>query len=249
MIKNIIIDVDETLVETFRARDRLFDFIVRTYFSGADAEKFRLNFRNHTMIEMESFEGEPFMTFGINPNDLFFHRHLENYIDGKRIEEMKYRILENTFRDLNIRYEKELATKILSELEERWLGYFEPIEGSAEVLEKLQAKGYRLYVLTDGFNEVQLPRVKQCGLEKYFHRVVASEELGIGKGSEQAFVRLMEQEEMIPSETMMIGDNIRTDYNANKVGILALLFDREDSYKDSDVRRIKSLEEVFQYLD
>lgn len=249
MIKNIIIDVDETLVETFRARDRLFDFVVRTYFDGVDTEDFRLCFRNHTMREMESFEGEPFMTFGINPNDLFFHRHLENYIDGKGIEEMKYRILENTFRDLNIRYERELATKILSDLQERWLTYFEPIEGSAEVLEKLQSGGYHLYVLTDGFNEVQLPRVEQCGLEKYFQRVVASEELGIGKGSEQAFVRLMEQEGMISSETIMIGDNIRTDYNANKVGILALLFDREDSYKDSDVRRIKTLEEVFQYLD
>lgn len=249
MFRNIIIDVDETLVETFRARDELFHFIVETYLPDADMTEFRIAFRNHTMKEMEVLQGEPFMNFGINPNDLFFHRHLENYIDGKKAEVMKYRILENTFQELHIRYEKKLATKILSELQERWLGYFEPIEGSAEVLEKLKSKGYHLYVLTDGFNEVQLPRVEQCGLENYFHRVVASEELGIGKESEQAFVRLMEQERIIPSETMMIGDNIRTDYNANKVGILALLFDREDAYKDSDVRRIKSLEEVFQYLD
>lgn len=248
MIKNIMIDVDETLVETYRARDMLFDFIVRTHFDGSDVESFRLCFRDHAMKEMENFRGEPFMTFGINPNDLFFHRHLENYIDGKAAEEMKYRILEDTFRDLSLDYKREPATRILSDLQERWLGYFQAIEGSAEVLDRLQRSGYRLYVLTDGFNEVQIPRVEYCGLEKFFHRVVASEELEIGKGSEQAFVRLMQQEGMIPSETIMIGDNIRTDYNADKVGITALLFDRYDTCKDPNVRRIGSLQEVFRFL-
>lgn len=248
MVRNIIIDVDETLVETYRARDMLFDFIVRTHFGGSDAESFRLCFRDHVMKEMESFRGEPFMTFGINPNDLFFHRHLENYIDGKTAEEMKHRILENTFRDLNLDYQKKPATRILLDLQERWLGYFQAIEGSAEVLDRLQRSGYRLYVLTDGFNEVQIPRVEHCGLEKFFHRVVASEELGIGKGSEQAFVRLMQQEGMIPSETIMIGDNIRTDYKADNVGITALLFDRYDTCKDPNVRRIGSLEEVLRFL-
>ncbi|MDO4711740.1 MAG: HAD family hydrolase [Peptostreptococcaceae bacterium] len=248
MIKNIIIDLDETLVETDQARDRLFDFLVRKYFEGVDAERFRLSFRNHSLKEMGSFQGEPFMTYGINSNDLFFHRHLEDHIDAKAAEDMKYRILEDTFRDLNLSYQKELATQILSDLQERWLGYFEPIEGSREVLERLQKSGYRLYVLTDGFNEVQLPRVTQCGLDRFFDRVVASEELGIGKGSEEAFLRLMEQEGMIPLETIMIGDNIRTDYNAHKVGITALLFDRHDACKDKDVPCIRSLEEVFRFL-
>lgn len=247
MYKNIIIDVDETLVETFRARDMLFEFIAQKYVDGVDAKSFRLSFRDHTMKEMESFRGEPFMTFGVNPNDLFFHRHLERYIDSETAESIKYRVIENTFRDFNLSYRKELATEILKSLQERWLGYFEEIEGSAEALEKLQ--DYRLYVLTDGFNEIQLPRVEHCGLQKYFRRVVASEELGIGKQSEQAFIRLMAQEGMNPSETIMIGDNLHTDYNANKVGILALLFDRYDSCKDPEIRRIASLNEVFGYLE
>lgn len=249
MIRNIIIDVDETLVETYQARDRLFDYIVGTYFGGADVQRFFLSFREHCLKEMEAFQGEAFMAYGINPNDLFFHRHLENYIAATMAEDMKYRILENTFRDLGLACQKELATKILSDLKERWLSYFEPIQGSAEVLGKLQKSGYRLYVLTDGFNEVQLPRVEHCGLKKFFHRLVASEELGIGKGSVEAFLRLMKEEGLKPEETIMIGDNIRTDYNADKVGIRALLFDRYHTCKDETVRHIASLEEVFRFLE
>lgn len=248
MFKNIIIDLDETLVETFRARDMLFDSLVRTHFDGLDAKRFRLCFRDHTMKELDAFREEPFMSFGINPNDLFFHRHMEHYIDGNTAEEIKHRILKNTFLDLNLTYQKDKADRILSDLQEHWLGYFQPIEGSEAVLRELQQSGYRLYLLTDGFNEVQLPRVDQCGLRPYFHRVVASEELGIGKGNVQAFLRLMEQEGMVPSETIMIGDNIRTDYNADKVGITAILFDREHSCEDPSVRRMDSLEGVFRYL-
>lgn len=248
MIKNIILDVDETLVETNKARNMIFDYLVQKYFDGLSGEGFSLSFKGHIIKELEVFKAEPFMTFGISPYDIFFHRNLKGYIGEKNPDEIKFRILEKTFSDLSLGYEKELAVRIIDDLEENWLGFFEAIQGSSEVLDKLRKSGYNLYVLTDGFNEVQLPRVKHCGLDEYFCRLVASEELGIGKGSERAFLRLMKQEAMLPSETIMIGDNIRTDYNADKVGITAILFDRYDKCKNQSIRLIGSLEEVFRFL-
>lgn len=55
-----------------------------------------------------------------------------------------------------------------------------------------------------------------------------------------------------PSETLFVGDHIDNDYKgARAVGIRALLIEREhrSTHDTSDLERVRSLEEIFKFIE
>jgi putative hydrolase of the HAD superfamily len=53
-----------------------------------------------------------------------------------------------------------------------------------------------------------------------------------------------------PSEALFIGDAVETDYKgAEKVGIKAILIQRKKEQTQANLRMIKSLEEIFNFID
>ncbi|MFM1563429.1 HAD family hydrolase, partial [Helcococcus ovis] len=101
---------------------------------------------------------------------------------------------------------------------------------------KLQ--NYNLYLLTDGFTDTQLSRAYFLNLDKYFKRSYASEDLEKGKKFSIPFMLLMKENNLIPEETLMIGDNYQSDYlGAKKCGITPIYFDR---YNRDDIALLKA---------
>ena len=95
---------------------------------------------------------------------------------------------------------------------------------SKTVLEQLAGK-YVLGLLTDGFLPAQQLKVRALGIEKYFKRIIYTEQLGrqFWKPSPAGFQKLLESLKVQPQNAVYIADNPTKDFLApNSLGILTV---------------------------
>lgn len=79
-----------------------------------------------------------------------------------------------------------------------------------ELLAYLHGK-YNLYIITNGFNEVQMVKLMRSGIADFFQRVVTSEMAGHHKPKAEAFGYSLSQANARKSESIMIGDDLEID--------------------------------------
>ena len=93
-----------------------------------------------------------------------------------------------------------------------------------EVLSYLKNK-YMLYIITNGFEEVQQIKLVNSDLEEYFDLVVTSEKVGVKKPNARIFEFALEQANATADESIMIGDDLLVDVlGAEKVGMKGIYF-------------------------
>ncbi len=84
---------------------------------------------------------------------------------------------------------------------------------------------YRTSIITNGFNEVQHIKIRNSGLEKYFDRVITSENFGYQKPDARIFHHTMQEAGVQAGETAMIGDSLEANIaGALSAGITAVWF-------------------------
>lgn len=79
-----------------------------------------------------------------------------------------------------------------------------------EILDYLRPN-YKLYVITNGFDESQAKKMNSSGLNEYFELVVTSETTGHKKPDPRIFQYAMEQAGASKANSLMIGDNPVSD--------------------------------------
>lgn len=94
----------------------------------------------------------------------------------------------------------------------RWLGTSGGlVDGARELLDDLHGD-VRLGLITNGYSEVQRPRLLKFDLEKYFEAVVVSSEIGHAKPHTDffavAFERLGDPD---PASVLVVGDSLSSD--------------------------------------
>ncbi|RZK30114.1 MAG: noncanonical pyrimidine nucleotidase, YjjG family [Hymenobacter sp.] len=87
-----------------------------------------------------------------------------------------------------------------------------------EVLAYLQNKGYRLHLITNGFEDVQLIKLTSSKLTDYFEEVITSEHSGYLKPDPRMFAHALARTGATAAGSLMVGDNLECDvlgaYNA-----------------------------------
>lgn len=79
-----------------------------------------------------------------------------------------------------------------------------------EALSYLERK-YNLYIITNGFNEVQFSKLKNCNLDQYFNKVFTSENAGANKPNRIIFEKALKDVNAKKTESIMIGDDFDVD--------------------------------------
>ncbi|WP_294539230.1 YjjG family noncanonical pyrimidine nucleotidase [uncultured Bacteroides sp.] len=79
-----------------------------------------------------------------------------------------------------------------------------------EVLKYL-APRYNLYVLSNGFRELQVRKMESAGVEHFFKKVILSEDIGVLKPSPTIFHFALSATQSELRESLMIGDNWDAD--------------------------------------
>ena len=79
-----------------------------------------------------------------------------------------------------------------------------------EVLEYLYPK-YKLYILSNGFEEVQYKKINNSGLAPFFSGVILSDHVGVNKPHPQIFEAALKAANSSKEETIMLGDSWEAD--------------------------------------
>jgi YjjG family noncanonical pyrimidine nucleotidase len=79
-----------------------------------------------------------------------------------------------------------------------------------EVLDYLHVK-YDMYIVTNGFDEIQGTKLTSTGIGKYFKDVITSEKASHKKPAKEIFDFTLQQKGYQADDAIMIGDNLLTD--------------------------------------
>ncbi|SEW12228.1 putative hydrolase of the HAD superfamily [Natrinema salifodinae] len=101
----------------------------------------------------------------------------------------------------------------------------EPFPGVTETFATLADRDVDVAIVTNLTTRIQLEKLDAMGLDEYVDLLVTSEELGREKPASLMFTHPLARLDRRPSETVMVGNSIRSDIEgANAVGIETVLF-------------------------
>jgi len=123
------------------------------------------------------------------------------------------------------------------------------IHGTRETLDYL-ADRYKLHVISNGFKEVQLPKLQRSNIDKYFEWVVTSEHSGFHKPDKRAFGYALSKANARKDESIMIGDDLEIDIiGAKKFGIDQIYFNPNKNPHQAKVTfEVRELTEIKKIL-
>lgn len=85
------------------------------------------------------------------------------------------------------------------------------VPGALELLRNLQAKGYRMGIVSNGFREVQFNKLRSSGIDGFFDVVVLSDDAGYNKPDRRFFEYAERKAGTVGKRNVIVGDNLLTD--------------------------------------
>ncbi|HUR12141.1 MAG TPA: YjjG family noncanonical pyrimidine nucleotidase [Flavitalea sp.] len=140
-------------------------------------------------------------------NDKLWERYRNGFI---KVDELRWKRMWHTLIDFKIGDEKlarEMGVRFLDLLPTRNLLF----PNTVEVLQYLQDKGYKLHMITNGFEETQHCKLRNSGLHPYFGEVITSEGSNSLKPKKEIFDFAFRLTGASPAQSIMIGDSIEVD--------------------------------------
>jgi putative hydrolase of the HAD superfamily len=143
----------------------------------------------------------------IEHNDKLWARYRKGYI---KQEELRIKRMWLTLLDFKIADEdlaRQLNELFLQLLPSRTILF----PDTKEVLSYLEQKGYKLHIITNGFEKTQHSKLETSGLAPYFIEVITSEGSNSLKPEKAIFDFAMKKAGTVAQESLMIGDALDVD--------------------------------------
>jgi len=140
-------------------------------------------------------------------NDKLWERYRNGFI---KVDELRWKRMWLTLLDFKIGDEqlaREMDRQFLEALPTRTILFPYTIE----ILDYLRDKGYRLHLITNGFEKTQHCKLENCGLSGYFGEVITSERSNSLKPHKEIFEYAFNKTGADPAECIMLGDSIEVD--------------------------------------
>ena len=176
---------------------------------------FELNSKE-TMQEL--YSNHHIAALGITDFDAFFniytahnHRLWDRYAKGFiKQEELRWKRIYLSLLDFKIANEqlsKDMSLEFLQILPTKKKLFPHTIE----ILNYLKGKEYKMHLITNGFESVQMQKIKNAEIAHYFTEVVTSETSNSLKPNKEIFEFALKTAKATLSESIMIGDNETAD--------------------------------------
>ncbi len=187
--RNLFIDLDDTVYD----------------FSAASRESFR---ETYELLHYERY----FDSFG-HYMSLYEPYNLELwriYGEGKITkEELNRRRYSHPLEAVGVN-DEQLAATFCREALGRIPTKGHLVPGAVELLEYLRPK-YNMYILSNGFKELQSRKMHTAGIDRYFDALILSEDIGVNKPDTRLYAHAMAITASEPCDSIMIGDMFDTD--------------------------------------
>lgn len=187
--KNLFIDLDDTIYD----------------FSGASRESFR---ETYDLLHYERYfdSFEHYLSL-YEPYNLELWRI---YGEGKITkEELNRRRYSHPLECVGVN-DRQLADTFCREALGRIPTKGPLMPGALELLEYLRPK-YNMYILSNGFKELQSRKMRTAGIDGYFDALILSEDIGINKPNRELYEYALVRTGSKLNESLMIGDMFDTD--------------------------------------
>ena len=209
MIKNVFLDLDDTLLD----------------FHRAEAEAIRHTFRE---IGIDPSDENVALYSKINRS---CWARLE--LGELTREEVLHQRFDMLFEALGTTGDAH-ATQRLYEYRLSLGAYY--LDGAEELLNELFGS-YRLYLATNGIVNVQSRRIKDSGIGKYFDGIFVSERIGYNKPDKRFFdVAFSEITDFSKEETVIVGDTLTSDILGGlNAGIKTVYFNPKNRKNDTGI--------------
>jgi len=176
---------------------------------------FELNSKE-TMQEL--YSNHHIAALGITDFDAFFniytahnHRLWDRYAKGFiKQEELRWKRIYLSLLDFKIANEqlsKDMSLEFLQILPNKKKLFPHTIE----ILNYLKEKDYKMHLITNGFESVQMQKIKNAEIAHYFTEVITSETSNSLKPNKEIFEFALKTANATLSESIMIGDNETAD--------------------------------------
>jgi len=145
---------------------------------------------------------------------------------------------------------EEDAEALAQTIADRWWDYADVMlyPDVEETLQKLRVMGLKIGIVTNGLKSDYRQILEKVGLLDFFDVKVGIDNVGKMKPDRDIFLYALNILEVLPSETLFVGDQLIEDYEgAKKAGLTPLLIDRDD-VMGSNAEKIRSLKEILNYL-
>lgn len=101
------------------------------------------------------------------------------------------------------------------------------IPGAKELLDYLAPK-YNLFILSNGFRELQSHKMKTTGILGYFKDIILSDHIGVNKPGAALFLHALEKTGSQKEDSIMVGDMFGTDIvGAAGIGMEQIFLNRK----------------------
>jgi len=121
-------------------------------------------------------------------------------------------------------------TENSEKLEQEWIGYYELIEETKELILKLRKK-YQVWYLSNNVKERAAALDKKFGFTKWFDGGIFSHEVGMIKPNPDIYRLLLEKAQVKPQKTIFIDDKESSLKPVAKLGITPVLFTGPENLK------------------
>lgn len=183
--------------------------------------------------------------YNLCPNDLYF-----------KMIELSKESYNNVFDRLFEYYKIKIENEEIKEIIEHYKQHFPNInlcEDSKKIIDNLLKKEIKLGLITDGDSIQQRNKIKALDIEKYFQKIIITDELGVNrkfwKPNKKAFELMIEFFKEDPKKMLYIGDNLEKDpFGALEVGIGFIQISRKGAIKKYSKKKYyfgENLSEIF----
>ena len=85
-----------------------------------------------------------------------------------------------------------------------------------DMLDELRSSDIALGMITNGYGKFQMDNIKALGIENYFETILVSEWEGVKKPNPKIFRRALKRLNVVPSQSIFVGDHIENDIRASE---------------------------------
>jgi len=173
------------------------------------------------------------------------HAYWKLYREDKITQiELRLKRLEKTFEAI----EYEIAGGSINQISDKYIEYLPTFPHlfpeTIIVLNGLQKK-YNMHIITNGFEEVQHPKIERSGLMPFFKHIITADEVGVKKPNPIIFEHALKKTNTLPQNTLMIGDSLEADIlGAINLGMQAIHFNSHHEPFHEHCLIINKLEEL-----
>ena len=161
---------------------------------------------------------------------------------------LRYNRLKETFDGLNHKISDDQINYLAKVYIDNLPNYNNLFEGAIEILDYLLVK-YKLHIITNGFEEVQVEKLKKSEILHFFDKVITSESVGVKKPNPLIFNHAMELTKTTPEQSMMIGDNYEADIlGAQQIGMRTIYFNSNNEHTGNNTISVSKLVEIKNHL-